>query len=131
MQYIISLRVMKARQIISQNLMIAGYDNLRKPNKEEDPNKEYYDRVYLCYKETNNKPPTYDPNVGVINCHKYKSFQDAENWLFIYRKEIHTLNIRYTMIPICKWVPEVFDNYILNWKLENSYWLGQGYKKCD
>jgi hypothetical protein len=29
------------------------------------------------------------------------------------------------MIPICKWVPIIFDKYILNWELKNMYWLGK------
>ena len=33
-------------------------------------------------------------------------------------------DFRHTMIPICKWVPVIFDKYILNWKLKNMYWLG-------
>ena len=126
---------MKPRQIVSQNLMIVGYDNLRKPNKEENPSDRYYNRVYLCYEETKNKTPTIYGSIVGFNCHKYKSFQDAENQFFKDRKELHKLNIRHTIIPICKWVPEVFDKYILNWKLEKLYWLGgiyilgQGYRK--
>ena len=35
------------------------------------------------------------------------------------------LEIRHTMIPVCKWVPTFLDKYILNWKLRNMYWKGQ------
>ena len=28
------------------------------------------------------------------------------------------------MVPICKWVPPIFDKYIIDWKLKNKYWLG-------
>jgi hypothetical protein len=41
------------------------------------------------------------------------------------------------MIPMCKWVPEIFDKYILHlWKLRNMYWLGkhtlwQGYNRSS
>lgn len=34
------------------------------------------------------------------------------------------------MIPMCKWVPEIFDKYILNWKLKNMYWLGKNSFGC-
>jgi hypothetical protein len=35
---------------------------------------------------------------------------------------------------MCKWVPEIFDKYILGWKLKKIYWGGQisigyGYNK--
>ena len=29
------------------------------------------------------------------------------------------------MISMCRWVPEIFDIYILNWKLRKIYWGGQ------
>jgi hypothetical protein len=40
-------------------------------------------------------------------------------------EKLKKLDIRHTMIPMCKWVPEIFDKYILNWKLRNMYWKGQ------
>ena len=115
---------MRPRQIASQNLIISVYNTLRKLNKEKVSSDKYFNRVYLCYEETNNKTPTTYGQIVGFNCHKYKSFQDADNRIFKHRKELHTLNIRHTIIPICKWVPEVFDKYILHWKLEKLYWLG-------
>ena len=32
---------------------------------------------------------------------------------------------RSTMIPICKWIPPIFDKYILNKKLLKLYWSGK------
>jgi hypothetical protein len=39
-------------------------------------------------------------------------------------KKTGIIDVRHTMIPICKWVPIIFDKYILNWELKNMYWLG-------
>ena len=92
----------------------------RKPEKNE-----WYDRVYLCWEDTNfKKPTTYKPIKG-FNCYRYSSFASADyawqNWRVTEQK----LDVRHTMIPMCKWVPEIFDNYILNLKLRNMYWLGK------
>lgn len=91
----------------------------------------YYDRVYLCYEDTNFKPPnTYDAIKG-FDCYRYNSFKNA-NIGWNNKTELHKLDVRHTMIPICRWVPEIFDKYILNWKLKNIYWggkicMGRGY----
>jgi hypothetical protein len=84
----------------------------------------WFDRVYLCYEDTDNmKPTTYGPIIG-FKCYRYTSFENADKGWDKDRTELHKLNIRHTMIPICKWVPKIFDKYILNWKLKNIYWLG-------
>lgn len=94
-------------------------------NKLYNENNEWYDRVYLCYEDTDLKPPTtYGPIKG-FKCYRYNSFENADyGWKSSYKKE-DKLCVRHTMIPMCKWVPEIFDKYILNWKLKNIYWLGR------
>lgn len=86
--------------------------------------KNWYDRVYLCYEDTNFKPPTtYGPIKG-FDCYRYNSFKNADiGWNN--KTELYKLDVRHTMIPMCKWVPQIFDKYILNWKLRNMYWGGQ------
>ena len=85
--------------------------------------KNWYDRVYLCYEDTNFKPPnTYSPIKG-FDCYRYNSFKNADYAWDNHRREFH--EVRHTMIPICIWVPEIFDRYILNWKLRKIYWGGQ------
>ena len=95
--------------------------------------KNWYDRVYLCYEDTNFRPPnTYGPIKG-FDCYRYNSFKNADiGWNN--KTELHKLDVRHTMIPMCKWVPEMFDKYILNLKLRKMYWVGQivmgrGYNK--
>ena len=86
----------------------------------------WYDRVYLCFEDTDFKNPnTYGPIKG-FKLYRYNSFQAAD---YAWDEEL-TCNkdvgqVRHTMIPICKWVPVIFDKYILNWKLKNMYWLGK------
>ncbi len=110
------------RQIFSQNLMVMGYEKLTKSNRDDDNSK--YNRLYLCYENTNHKiPTTYGPIIG-FNCYKYNSFENAYSGWDKDRTEIPHLNTRHTLIPICKWVPEIFDKYILDWKLKNIYWIG-------
>jgi hypothetical protein len=85
----------------------------------------WYDRVYLCWEDTDfKKPNTYGPIKG-FNCYHYNSFENADRGWDKDLPEYNTMPIRHTMIPICKWVPVIFDRYILDWKLKNMYWLGK------
>ena len=78
-----------------------------------------YDRVYLCYEDMRFKPPnTYGQIIG-FNCYRYNSFYSADHaW------DLHRLNVRHTMLTVCKWVPQMFDPFILHWKLKRIYWGG-------
>jgi hypothetical protein len=82
----------------------------------------WYDRVYLCYEDIE-KPNTYSSIRG-FNCYKFDSFEkaDSSSRLLLFQRNNEK---RHTMIPICKWVPNLFDKYILNHKLKNKYWLGK------
>ena len=93
--------------------------------KGNENKKNWFNRVYLCYEDTNlNKSTTY-PAIKGFNCYKYDSFYNANYAWSNSRIELHKLEVRHTMIPMCRWVPEIFDRYILNWKLKQMYWGGQ------
>ena len=85
---------------------------------------DWYDRVYLCWEDTDfKKPNTYGPIKG-FNCYRYNSFENADRgWDNVI--SLQKNDIRHTMLPVCKWVPVIFDRYILDWKLKNMYWLGK------
>jgi hypothetical protein len=94
---------------------------------------EWYDRVYLCFEDIDNKETTHLPIKG-FKCYRFNSFSSADYGWKICNNNISKLEVRHTMIPMCKWVPEIFDKFILNWKLKNIYWLGKnsfgrGYNK--
>jgi hypothetical protein len=97
-------------------------------------NNKWYDRVYLCYEDTDfKKPNTYQAIKG-FNCYRYNSFENADSGWKDDRETEQQLEVRHTMIPMCKWVPIWLDKYILNWKLRNMYWkgkhsFGRGYNK--
>ncbi len=101
-------------------LLIYYIKNIKKTESNE-----WYNRVYLCCEDTDfKKPTTYKPIKG-FNCYRFNSFASADyvwNNLF---KNNDELEVRHTMIPMCKWVPKIFDKYILNWKLRDMYWLGK------
>ncbi len=113
--------------------MFMGYEKLTTQNGENNKDSNYYNRFYLCYEYTDHKiPTTYGQIIG-FNCYKYNSFENAYEKD---RNEFNKLDIRHTIIPICKWVPEIFDKYILDWKLKNIYWignhhLGKGYNRTN
>lgn len=95
--------------------------NIQKPPEDN----KWYNRVYLCYEDTNLEKPTTHLSINGFNCYRFDSFEIAEsNWKKNYLYE-NKYTIRHTMIPICKWVPKMFDRYIVNWKLKNIYWLGK------
>ena len=96
----------------------------------------WFNRVYLCYEDVPHNLPNNSLPIKGFNCYKYNSFENADiGWRWDkHITESHKMNIRHTMIPICRWVPQIFDKYILNWELRNMYWLGrhtirQGYNR--
>lgn len=94
-----------------------------------DKNK-WYNRVYLCWEDTGHKEPTtYKPIMG-FKCYRYSSFENADYTWNKLRETEQKLGVRHTMIPMCKWVPEIFDKYILDYKLKNMYWLGKHTVSC-
>ena len=83
----------------------------------------WFNRVYLCYEDVPHNQPNNSLPIKGFNCYKYNSFANAD--MDMDRMKIDKMtNIRHTMIPICRWVPQMFDKYILNWELKNMYWLG-------
>ena len=83
----------------------------------------WYDRVYLCYEDVPHNQPNNSLPIKGFKCYRYNSFENADNgWDNVI--SLQKNDIRHTMLPICRWVPVIFDRYILNWKLKNMYWLG-------
>jgi len=104
------------------------YDIISVNNHSGKPNNkktEWYDRVYLCYEDTKFTTSNSYSAIKGFHCYRYKSFKDADCGWNNSSTTLHKLNLRHTMIPICKWVPEIFDKYILNWKLRKIYWGGK------
>ena len=85
----------------------------------------WYNRVYLCYEELYRNQPNDSLPIKGFKCYRYNSFENANKGWNNDREEFNKMNIRYTMIPMCKWMPQIFDKYILNRKLRNIYWLGK------
>jgi hypothetical protein len=106
---------------LTESFLLNNYiANSRKPEDNE-----WYNRVYLCYQNTDFKNPNpYLPIKG-FNCYRYNSFASADYAWNNNLTEFHNFEIRHTMIPVCRWVPEMFDRYILKWKLRDMYWLGK------
>jgi len=105
------------------------YDNIHTiRNNDNDKDKDnWYNRVYLCFEDKlhNSTNP-----INGFYCFKYYSLENANKGLELRRQiwdnKNKETNIRYTLIPICKWVPPILilDRIILNWKLKNLFWLG-------
>lgn len=86
--------------------------------------KNWYDRIYLCYEDTGFRPSKTYAAIKGFKCYQYNSFENADYGWNNDMSKYHKLKVRHTMIPVCGWVPQMFDKYILNWKLRNMYWGG-------
>ena len=84
---------------------------------EQKRQKQFYDRVYLCTQQ-----------IGKIDCKRFESFEEADaydNSTYKNRETnetnlvFPTYNCVSTMIPMCKYTPEIFDKPILKFKFTN------------
>ena len=82
--------------------------------KKNVENRNWYDRVYLCIEKDSNN---HQVNNGFL-CYTFKDFKDA----IIYQKFVKLENKRNTIIPMCKWIPNIFHTNILNKKLMKLFW---------
>jgi hypothetical protein len=78
--------------------------------------KNYYDRVYLCVEKKNQD----DITIKGFDCYLFTNFEEAD---FYFNKKKDSIIRRSTMIPICKWTPQFFDPYIIDYKLKKLFWL--------
>jgi hypothetical protein len=91
-------------------------------NPKEPKKNDWSNRVYLCYEDTSNQNGNRFLPIKGFKCYRYNNLVEANSGL---KNKIKKDEIRHAIIPICKWVPDMFDKYILNWKLRNMYWLGR------
>ena len=87
-------------------------------NNNNKTNNTWYDKVYLCVENSNLNYVT-----GNFNCYSFETYEKADEY---YKKNIRyicqTKNIKHTMVPMCKWIPNRFHSYFLNKNLKNMYW---------
>ena len=99
-------------------------DNNNSDNNNSD-NNNWYDYVYLCVEKKDQSQ-----FIGKFDCYPFKTFEKADeyskNISYIYQDK----KIRHTMIPMCKWIPNMFHSYFINKTLKNMYWKDR-IKICD
>ena len=126
--YIPSIKTVNSVNICCKNIEMAKDINIAQQIYAYNGDKSnWYDRVYLCYQDTNSKNQNTYAAIKGFNCYRYDSFENADYSWRITKQELHKLELRHTMIPVCKWIPEILDKYILGWKLKKMYWGGQIY----
>jgi hypothetical protein len=100
-------------------------DNINTPPIQEKQKNYWFNRVYLCWEYAIFRKPDSSLPIKGFKCYRFNNFENANNGRnYLLENDQESPNVRHTMIPICKWVPQVFDKYILNWKLQNIYWKG-------
>jgi hypothetical protein len=89
-------------------------------------------RTYLCLERESS---TNNNQIVGFDCYQYNNnnAKSDDRW-YSYLQFISNINSttttllynkrRHTVLHVCKWVPPIFDKYILDWKLQNKYWLG-------
>jgi len=90
----------------------------KRPKKPKKPNnepkkKEWYD-VYLCIEKNGNSE-----YINGLNCYTFTNFIRAND--FYYKNHADEKN-RHIIIPVCKWIPFIFQKYYLNYTLKKLYW---------
>lgn len=88
-------------------------NNPKKPNN-EPKKKEWYDNVYLCIEKNGN-----NDYINSVKCYAFKDFDVADAF---YKKNCSKIKNRHTIIPVCKWIPFIFQKYYLNYTLQKLYW---------
>jgi hypothetical protein len=92
--------------------------NNKDPKK---PKNTYYDRLYLCVEKDNSNMSTNGPIKG-FDCFRCNHLEEADKvyrFKFSKQKQDH----RFTIIPICKYIPFYFDPLIVDYKLKKRFWL--------
>ena len=86
-----------------------------------------YKRIYLCIEDNkyyNSSLNIYYPINGFL-CKKFEKYEDAiEEINTLNKQDYFLLKKRHCLIDICGFCPSIFDNYLLNYKLNKIYWLG-------
>lgn len=88
-----------------------------KPHNTRNFDSKWFDRVYLCYED---QPCDNTLAIKGFKCYKFNSFEDV-----LYTKMMSQKNVRKLVVPICRWIPNYFDKYILDSKLKKVFWLGE------
>lgn len=101
---------------LTESSLINKFYNLssNNSNNNNNPNENnWYDCVYYCI-QTNDKV-----RKNEFVCYKYKNFEKA-NTHGKYNYHLNTSNT--ALIPMCKWIPDIFHPYFLNKKLLKIFW---------
>jgi hypothetical protein len=87
-------------------------------NTPDDENKKWYNTVYLCVEKEG-----YSEKINGFNCYYFTNYNSATNYFQKNQlKYNYNKNIRHTIVPVCKWVPNIFHKTYLNYKLKQIYW---------
>jgi hypothetical protein len=89
--------------------------NIVPPSSNSNP---YYNRVYFCIEKNNESPIK---AIEGFQCYRCSHLEEATRES---RKRNQDLTKRAAIIPLCKWVPSLFDSYLLDYKLKKRFWIG-------
>jgi len=87
----------------------------------------WFDRVYVCYENMGNSTTNYGAYGNPIQGFKCCRFGTTDLNYSTYDQcfvKLEAGKIRHAVIPMCRYLPEIFDKYVLHWKLKNMYWGG-------
>ena len=102
----------------TESSLIFNNVNPEEPNNNNNNKFNWSNRVYLCLEDTKINYDNSSDSINGFKCYRYNSFKNASTAWDKDLTNYHKMNIRHTIIPICKWVPRIFDRFILDRKLK-------------
>jgi len=95
---------------LTETILIYNENNI-KPNNSTPP---WYNYVYLCIEKKGD-----NQYINGFNCYTFTDFNHADTF---YKKRLNNEKMRHTMIPVCKWIPNLLHKYYINYSLKNIIW---------
>lgn len=86
------------------------YNDCDKSNKE----KNWYKNVYLCIEKSQN-----NNTINGFNCYNFSSIAEASKYC---NKYVYIEKYRHAIIPVCKWIPNIFHKQYINYNLKKKFW---------
>ena len=103
--------------LTESSLVNKFYNSNNNNSNNSNPNENnWYDCVYYCI-QTNDKLIK-----NKFVCYKYKNLKEADTYSKNIKYNFNLNNSNTVLIPMCKWIPDIFHPYFLNKKLLTLFW---------
>jgi hypothetical protein len=95
---------------LTESVLIYNENN----NEPKKTKSKWYNYVYLCIEKKGD-----NQYINGFNCYTFTDFNQADTF---YKKRFSNEKNRHTMIPVCKWIPNLLHKYYINYSLKKIIW---------